>query len=66
MPTLLVRGARSDVVTDEAVRDFLALCPHASHVDVAGADHMLTGDDNDVFGQMAVSFIQKNKDSRQC
>ena len=61
VPTLLVRGARSDVVTDEAVREFLALCPHASHVDVAGAGHMLTGDDNDVFGQMAVSFIRQAK-----
>ncbi|MGH6626855.1 MAG: alpha/beta fold hydrolase [Burkholderiaceae bacterium] len=59
VPTLLVRGARSDVVTDEAVREFLALCPHASHVDVAGAGHMLTGDDNDVFGQMAIGFIRQ-------
>ncbi len=58
-PTLLVRGAESDVVTDEAVREFLALCPRASHVDVAGAGHMLTGDDNDAFGQVAIGFIRR-------
>ncbi|WP_198968725.1 alpha/beta fold hydrolase [Xylophilus sp. ASV27] len=59
VPTLLVRGAHSDVVTDEAVREFLALCPRASHVDVPGAGHMLTGDDNDAFGQMAIGFIRQ-------
>lgn len=60
VPTLLVRGARSDVVTPQAVREFLALCPYASHVDVAGAGHMLTGDDNDVFGRVALDFIRQN------
>src|SRR5690606_6511512 len=58
-PTLLVRGGRSDVVTPEAVREFLELCPQASHVDVAGAGHMLTGDDNDAFGEVAIEFIRK-------
>lgn len=60
IPTLLVRGAHSDVVTPEAAREFLALCPHASHIDVAGAGHMLTGDDNDTFGQVAIGFIRQN------
>lgn len=56
-PTLVVRGARSDVVTDEAVREFLTLCPQASRVDVPKAGHMLTGDDNDAFGEVAIRFI---------
>jgi non-heme chloroperoxidase len=60
VPTLLVRGARSDVVSTESVHEFLALCPHASHVDVADAGHMLTGDDNDVFGRMVIDFILQN------
>jgi pimeloyl-ACP methyl ester carboxylesterase len=59
VPTLLVRGAHSDVVTPEAVREFLALCPRARHVEVAGAGHMLTGDDNDAFGQLAIGFIRQ-------
>jgi pimeloyl-ACP methyl ester carboxylesterase len=59
VPTLLVRGARSDVVTPEAVREFLALCPQARHVEVAEAGHMLTGDDNDAFGWAAVAFIRE-------
>lgn len=58
VPTLVVRGARSDVVTDEAVREFLALCPRASHVDVVDAGHMVTGDDNDAFGEVAIRFIR--------
>lgn len=59
VPTLLVRGAHSDVVTQEAVSEFLALCSHASHVDVAGAGHMLTGDDNDAFGRVAIDFMRQ-------
>lgn len=59
IPTLLVRGAHSDVVTPAAVREFLALCPFASHIQVAGAGHMLTGDDNDAFGQVAIGFIRQ-------
>jgi non-heme chloroperoxidase len=59
IPTLLARGEHSDVMTHEAVREFLALCPHASHVDVAGVGHMLTGDDNDAFGRVAIDFIRQ-------
>ncbi len=59
VPTLVVRGARSDVVTNEAVGEFLALCPQARHIDVAEAGHMLTGDDNDVFGQVTTDFIRQ-------
>lgn len=58
-PTLLVRGEHSDVVTAEAVQEFLALCPHAKFIEVAGAGHMLTGDDNDAFGQVAIDFIRR-------
>ncbi|HVW31322.1 MAG TPA: alpha/beta fold hydrolase, partial [Acidimicrobiia bacterium] len=40
-PTLLVRGARSDVVTPAGVRDFLSLAPHARHVEVPDRTHMI-------------------------
>ena len=37
IPTLLVRGGKSDLVSMEGVRHFLGLVPHASFVDVQGA-----------------------------
>ena len=51
VPTLLVRGKRSDMVSDEGVAEFRALVPHAEYVDVAGAAHMVTGDHNDAFAR---------------
>jgi non-heme chloroperoxidase len=59
VPTLLVRGEHSDVLTHEAVSEFLTLCPHARYIEVAGAGHMLTGDDNDAFGNVAIDFIRR-------
>ena len=58
LPTLLVRGAQSDVVTDEGVRDFMSLCPHAESLNVAEASHMVAGDQNDLFGRAAWNFLQ--------
>jgi non-heme chloroperoxidase len=49
VPTLLVRGARSDVVSDAGIADMLALVPSAEVADVQAAGHMVAGDDNDVF-----------------
>jgi non-heme chloroperoxidase len=57
MPTLLVRGGSSDVVSEEGVRDFLALCPQSEYVNVAEAGHMVAGDRNDAFGRAAIAFL---------
>ncbi|SIT41752.1 Alpha/beta hydrolase fold protein [Paraburkholderia piptadeniae] len=57
MPTLLVRGASSDVVSETGVREFLELCPHAHYVNVAKAGHMVAGDRNDTFGKVAADFL---------
>lgn len=59
-PVLLVRGARSDVITDEGVDDFLVHCPHAEVVNVRDASHMVAGDQNDVFGTVASTFLQRH------
>jgi pimeloyl-ACP methyl ester carboxylesterase len=58
-PTLLVRGKRSDMVSDEGVAEFRALVPHAEYVDVAGASHMVTGDHNDAFSRAIVAFLER-------
>ena len=59
LPTLLVRGGSSDVVSEQGVSDFLALCPHSEYVNVAGAGHMVAGDRNDAFGQAALDFLKR-------
>ncbi|CQD20855.1 Putative hydrolase (alpha/beta fold) [Mycobacteroides abscessus subsp. abscessus] len=56
-PTLLVRGLLSDIVSEETVKDFLTLVPHAQTVDVSGAGHMVAGDNNDVFSTAVVDFL---------
>jgi pimeloyl-ACP methyl ester carboxylesterase len=58
VPTLLVRGKLSDVVTEEGVRDFLAKVPHAKLADVSGAAHMVAGDQNDAFSDAVISFLE--------
>lgn len=55
-PTLLVRGGKSDVLTEEGIEAFQALVPHARFVDIAGAGHMVAGDKNDAFTNAIVSF----------
>jgi non-heme chloroperoxidase len=58
-PTLVVRGGRSDVVTQEGVRDTLALIPTAEALDVAGAGHMVAGDENDAFSHGIETFLAR-------
>ena len=57
IPTLLVRGALSDVLTEEGVTRFRELCPHAEYVNVSGAAHMVAGDRNDVFAASVIDFL---------
>ena len=57
VPTLLVRGRLSDVVSEDGARAFLDLVPHARYVDVSGAGHMVAGDRNDPFTDAVVRFL---------
>jgi pimeloyl-ACP methyl ester carboxylesterase len=58
IPTMLVRGKLSDLVTQAEVDAFLEMVPHARYVDVADAAHMIAGDRNDVFTDAVVSFLE--------
>lgn len=58
VPVLLLSGARSDVVSRATVEEFLQLVPHAQHVELADATHMLAGDANDAFTREVVRFVQ--------
>ena len=58
VPVLLVRGAQSDVVSEENVAEFRAAVPHADYVDVSGTGHMVAGDDNDAFTSAVLAFLR--------
>lgn len=57
VPTLLVRGGRSDLLEEEGAADLQELVPHARYVRVDGAGHMVAGDRNDLFNQAIVDFL---------
>lgn len=56
VPALLVRGGKSDVLTQDGIDAFKALVPHARFADIAGAGHMVAGDKNDAFTDAILSF----------
>jgi len=59
LPTLLVRGGLSDVLTEAGAQDFLALCPSAEYVNVKDAGHMVAGDRNDIFATAVIQFLAR-------
>lgn len=57
VPTLLVRGKQSDVVSEAGAAHLLEIVPGARYVDVADAGHMVAGDRNDAFTTAVVEFL---------
>ncbi|HZR36637.1 MAG TPA: alpha/beta hydrolase [Nevskia sp.] len=60
VPSLLVRGALSDIVSVESARELQATIPGCEWVDVAGAGHMVAGDRNDVFNRAISEFLERH------
>ncbi|MEV6066423.1 alpha/beta hydrolase [Nocardia sp. NPDC052001] len=58
MPVLLVRGALSDVVSEEGVQSFRALVPHAEYAEIGAAAHTAASDANDEFTDAVVDFVR--------
>lgn len=58
VPTLLVRGMLSDIVSEEGAAELLAMMPHATAIDVVGAGHMVAGDDNAIFVDHTTAFLR--------
>lgn len=56
-PVLLVSGGRSTLVTPQTVAEFLALVPHARHVQLPEATHMVAGDDNNAFTATVLDYL---------
>jgi len=64
IPTLLIRGGQSDVLSVDDARRFLQLVPHAEFFDVADAHHMVAGDDNKVFDSVLGDYLDRRIRSR--
>lgn len=60
IPTLLVRGKMSDLLSEEGAKAFLAQVPHAEFADVSGAGHMVAGDRNDLFSEAVLRFLRES------
>lgn len=58
MPVLLLSGGRSEVVSGDHIEEFLALAPHARHVQLPAATHMVAGDANDAFTREIENFVR--------
>jgi pimeloyl-ACP methyl ester carboxylesterase len=59
VPTLLVRGELSDIVTQEGVDELLNRIDDITVVDVKGAAHMIAGDRNDEFTAAVTGFLDQ-------
>jgi len=59
LPTLLVRGGLSDVLSEEGAQAFLQMCPHSEYVNVTDAAHMVAGDRNDLFSNAVIDFLSR-------
>lgn len=57
VPVLIIRGGRSDVVTQEGIDELVDAIPHAKTVEVPGAGHMVAGDENTLFTAAVLSFL---------
>jgi len=60
LPTLLVRGGKSDIVDDAGVEEMLRLVPQTEVFEVPGAGHMVAGDMNDPFSVGVIGFLQRH------
>jgi pimeloyl-ACP methyl ester carboxylesterase len=58
VPTLLVRGELSDVVTQAGIDLMVSRLPDITVVEVAGAAHMIAGDQNDQFTNAVNTFLE--------
>jgi pimeloyl-ACP methyl ester carboxylesterase len=56
-PTLIVRGAESDVLAPETAKRMLATNPHARLVEVPEAGHTVPGDQPAAFRRLLTEFL---------
>ena len=59
LPTLLVRGGLSDVLSEAGAAAFLALCTQSEYVNITDAGHMVAGDRTEIFGRSVIDFLTR-------
>jgi pimeloyl-ACP methyl ester carboxylesterase len=59
VPTLIVRGGISDVVSEKVMAEFLDAVPSVRSVNVSGASHMVAGDSNHAFTHAVLDFLKE-------
>ena len=59
IPTLLVRGRMSDILSEAGAKVFLEQVPHAKYADISDAGHMVAGDRNDLFSHAVLEFLME-------
>jgi len=64
VPTLLVRGAESDVLTQEVAERTVREMPRARLVVVPGAGHSVPGDNPDAFTEAVLTFLDDVESGR--
>ncbi|MDB5241955.1 MAG: alpha/beta hydrolase [Spirosoma sp.] len=62
VPTLIVRGGISDVVSEKVMDEFLDKVPHVQSVSVANAGHMVAGDSNHAFTRAVIEFLRQERE----
>jgi len=59
VPTLVIRGEKSDLVTEQAIKIFEVASVNIKSVVVKGAHHMVAGDANNEFMGEVLNFIEQ-------
>ncbi len=59
VPTMIVRGGMSDVVSEKVMAEFLDEVPHVRSVNVSDAGHMVAGDSNHAFTHAVLDFLKE-------
>jgi pimeloyl-ACP methyl ester carboxylesterase len=64
IPTQLIRGRHSEVVSAAAVQEFRNLVPSAEYAELGDARHMIAGDSNDKFAAAVIDFLGRHIPAR--
>ncbi len=63
-PMLMIRGGRSEIVSETAATEFAGLSPRVEVAVAEGARHMVAGDDNDAFRAALLDFLGRHAPAR--
>jgi len=58
-PALVLRGAASDVLSEEGAEALLALLPDARYASITGAGHLAAGDNPESFVNLVTRFLDE-------